>query len=622
MGSDMAVVTPVGGGCDEESEARWRSLVENIPDVVFTVDKDGTILFINSPPAGLTAEDAIGTNVLDYVTPEYREMVSQSIKRVFQTGESDSYEITARSPDDTTVWYSTHLGPIKHNDEVVSVILVRRDITNRKKTEEALRESREKYSTLVKEGNDGIIIIQDGLFQFMNSKMLEMTGYSLEEAIGKPFIDFVSPGYKEQVAKRYKERMAGVDTPSKYEIGILSKDHDKSIPVELNVSVIEYKGRPATMAIVRDITRRKQWEEALRKSEEMFRTLAEQSPNMIFINHKGRVAFANEKCMEAMGYTQKEFYSEDFDFMCLIAPEDMENVRAIFEKHMKGEDVEPYDYGLITKDGQKIDVIITTKLIDYHGGRAILGIITDITERKTAELELKEYSKKLEEANALKDLFTDIMRHDLLNPAGVVGSFAEILLGRENDPEMRRILKTMRRETDRLIEMIENASRFAKLESTDEIERKAKNLGEIIENAIQNFEFQLAENNIKVVFPSGGNYPCWVNSLMIEDIFSNLISNAIKYSPEDTTIEIDIQNGGDEWVTHVKDQGDGVTDENKEKLFTRFERLGKEGVKGTGLGLAIAKRIVDLHGGNIWIEDNPEGGSIFCVSLPKDGNRT
>jgi signal transduction histidine kinase len=104
---------------------------------------------------------------------------------------------------------------------------------------------------------------------------------------------------------------------------------------------------------------------------------------------------------------------------------------------------------------------------------------------------------------------------------------------------------------------------------------------------------------------------------MISDVFENLVSNAIKYGRPGGVIRIDVRDGGDRWRVEVADTGDGIADADKEKLFTRFERLRKEGVKGTGLGLAIAKRIVDLHGGSIWVEDNPGGGAVFCVALPK-----
>jgi PAS domain S-box-containing protein len=117
---------------------------------------------------------------------------------------------------------------------------------------------------------------------------------------------------------------------------------------------------------------------------------------MIFINKKGRIVFANKKCEEIMGYTPEELYSPDFDFFSLIHPEHREFIMENFRTHMRGEDIPPYEYCLITKDGKRIDVILTSKLIDYEGDKAILGIGTDITERKHAEENIKEMKDKYE----------------------------------------------------------------------------------------------------------------------------------------------------------------------------------------------------------------------------------
>jgi PAS domain S-box-containing protein len=133
---------------------------------------------------------------------------------------------------------------------------------------------------------------------------------------------------------------------------------------------------------------------ALMESEEKFKSLAEQSPNMIFINKKGRVVYVNKLCEEVTGYKREEICSEDFDFLTLIAQESIELVKTSLGRHLRGEEVEPYEYGLVTKTGKRIDAIITTKLIDYEGERATLGIVTDITARKRAEEALRESEKK------------------------------------------------------------------------------------------------------------------------------------------------------------------------------------------------------------------------------------
>jgi PAS domain S-box-containing protein len=129
------------------------------------------------------------------------------------------------------------------------------------------------------------------------------------------------------------------------------------------------------------------------KLEHDFQTFTEQSPNMIFINKGRHVVYANKKCVEIMGYSRDEFYSPEFDFMSLVAPESIELIRTNFKRHLNGEDVEPYEYSLSNKKGEKIEAIITTRLINFKGAGAILGIITDITDRKRAEEELQHRLK-------------------------------------------------------------------------------------------------------------------------------------------------------------------------------------------------------------------------------------
>jgi PAS domain S-box-containing protein len=125
------------------------------------------------------------------------------------------------------------------------------------------------------------------------------------------------------------------------------------------------------------------------KSQYDFQTFTEQSPNMIFINQGGRVVYVNKRCVEAMGYSRDEFYAPEFDFMSLIAPESVELIRSNLKRHLAGEDIEPYEYSLLNKTGEKIEAIITTRLIKFEGAGAILGIITNITDRKRTEEELQ-----------------------------------------------------------------------------------------------------------------------------------------------------------------------------------------------------------------------------------------
>ena len=143
-----------------------------------------------------------------------------------------------------------------------------------------------------------------------------------------------------------------------------------------------------------DITDKVLAVDALKESEAKFRTLTEYSPNMIFINNQGKVVYTNKRCEEIMGYTKDEFYDPDFDFLTLIAPECTDLVTSNFRKHMDGENLEPYEYTIINKEGHKIEALITTNLIDYEGQKAILGIVTNISQRKKAEEALQASESK------------------------------------------------------------------------------------------------------------------------------------------------------------------------------------------------------------------------------------
>jgi PAS domain S-box-containing protein len=148
------------------------------------------------------------------------------------------------------------------------------------------------------------------------------------------------------------------------------------------------------ITIVRDVTARKRMEHALRQSEANFRALADQSPNMIFVNSRGRITYVNKKCMEALGYTRAEFYDPGFDFYRLIAPESVSTVAEGYVAYLEGRKPAPHECALITKSGLKLDCIITTEIVEFLGESALLGVVTDITDRKRTEEALRTSEEK------------------------------------------------------------------------------------------------------------------------------------------------------------------------------------------------------------------------------------
>jgi PAS domain S-box-containing protein len=367
----------------------------------------------------------------------------------------------------------------------------------------------------------------------------------------------------------------------------------------------------------RDITEQKKVEDALRESEEKYRKLVELCPDAIAVHMEGKLVYLNPAGVRLMGArSQGELLGRDI--MDFVHPDYHQVVRErLRQMRETGKPGGLVEEKFIRLDGKVIHGEVASMPITYQGWPAIQVVIRDITERKEWETELKKYTEQLTEANMLKDLFTDIMRHDLLSPAGVVMSSAELLLEEESDEQKRQILKMIFNSSTKLVDIIDNASKLSRLEDMGDMEGRRVDLKDILGKCLDGFRDQFSELGMEVTHLPEGEYPVSGNPMMLEDLFSNLVSNALKYASEGKMIEIGIRDTDDSWTVHVKDWGKGIEDEYKEKIFTRFKRLDKGGVKGSGLGLAIAQRIVDLHQGDIWVEDNPEGGSVFFVRLPK-----
>ncbi|MDK2825946.1 MAG: two-component system, cell cycle response regulator, partial [Methanolobus sp.] len=328
----------------------------------------------------------------------------------------------------------------------------------------------------------------------------------------------------------------------------------------------------------------------------------------------------NQKGADILGYNRNNIINRDW--IDLIVSESYANlVKRKYDMLLDGIMNEPEcsEYPIMT-------ITRKEKLFKWHYSvlRDAKGNITnilmsgeDITEKRKDEIKLMEYAKELQKSNEIKDLFTDVLRHDLLNPAGLIKSFTELLEETGTNEKQQRLIENIKKSNLRLIGLIDNAAKLAKLESINEMAFVKTNISQMINDVQDNFEQDLKSKNITLKSETYGQHPALANP-MIEGVFSNLISNAIKYSPENTNITVKVEDLADKLKISVADQGDGVPDKDKEAVFTRFNRLHKENIKGSGIGLAIVKRIMDLHGENVGVIDNPQGrGSVFWFTLKK-----
>lgn len=367
----------------------------------------------------------------------------------------------------------------------------------------------------------------------------------------------------------------------------------------------------------------KRAEEALRESEQRMSLHVQQTPlAVIEWNTAFEVTTWNPSAEKIFGYSKKESIGKKASEI-IIPSSTKEHVIKIWQELLKQKGGMRSTNENITKEGRTILCEwYNTPLVDSIGNViGVASIVQDITAQKEAEEATNRFAVTLQESNRLKDLFTDIMSHDLLNPAGVVRNASETLLDLESNDKKRAILELIRDSSSDLIETIKNASVLSKLETIEDLKCEVQDLNKILQATVNEFKSQLNVKKLRLDYLPNRVCPALVHPT-VKDVFLNLVSNAIKYSPTGSIIEIDIEERSNYWIIYFKDFAEGIIDADKNKIFERFKRLEQRNIKGSGLGLAIVKRIVELHAGEVWVEDNPEGGSIFYVRLPKEEKRT
>ncbi|MGA3290085.1 MAG: PAS domain S-box protein [Candidatus Bathyarchaeia archaeon] len=378
------------------SKPKVTVLLNFLSEPAAMVDGKGNFLAVNDTfeeVTGLSRKELVGKSLLklNIVTSESKAVLLENLKKRIQGAPVEPYEICFKGKLGETRLVEVKGKNVSYAGQPASLVVFH-DITDRKKkTDEQIRSSEEKYKNLFENAPDVIVTVDlTGKITSVNKAVMQY-GFKENEIVGSDIFKLVPIEYNQKLLTGLKNTAAGSSSQGEIEIltpnGKINAEYNSN-PIWLNGKVVGYQ------TIMRDVTERKKAEQIIKATEEKFRNLAENSPNMIFIWQKGKVVYTNKEAEKAMGYTKEEFYSSQFNFLDLVMPENRDLVLSSFAKHTKGEDVTPYEYGLITKDRRKIVAIINTKMIHYYGEPAILGIVTDITERKKNEQTLNESEEK------------------------------------------------------------------------------------------------------------------------------------------------------------------------------------------------------------------------------------
>lgn len=450
----------------------------------------------------------------------------------------------------------------------------------------------------------------DGLFMAINEGFTRLTGYTEADVRGKSALDlqlWVNPEDRRLLLDRLQSGDEVLDFTTEFRLKSgLTK------PGTLSARLIRVDGEECLLCYTRDISERQMAQDALQQYHEAA-FMIENAPMGIYIAQNGLLVYGNQWLREFCGIPMSGLPR---DPLSVVVPEDRDLVREQMIKRIRGEDSLPqYTVRIPRPDGSVSHVELIAKVVTYRGLPAIQGSIVDISAKVAAEQRLREYAGRLEESNQLKQLFNDILSHDLLDPLWAASGLAGLLAERV-PPEHRESLRSIQAALGEAKEILADAHAFLRLRDDEGLSFSSLDISSLIREVAAAFAPELERKGmvLELLVPAALRAEA---SPVLRQAFSNLLSNALKYGPEGSTVVLEAHAGPLVRVI-VRNRGERIPPLFRERVFQRFVQGGKTGIKGVGLGLAIVRRIADLHGGRAWVEDDPAGGCAFFFEFPRD----
>jgi PAS domain S-box-containing protein len=497
------------------------------------------------------------------------------------------------------------------------------DITQRKKAEEALTASESKFRRVYESDMIGILFFEvSGNILESNDKFLKIVGYSREDLLNGQmnWLAMTPTGYEQEDEQAISQlKTIGVVAP--FEKEFIRKD-GRHVPVIIGGASLEEYGNGG-VAFVLDITEQKKVQRRLSISEERFRLVSKATNDVIWdwdlINDQ---IWWNDGMRVLFGYKPEELEPGPESWQSRLHPDDAERVLSNIHKLIEaGGEQWSDEYRFRKADGSYVFVLDRGYILHSTAGKSIrmLGSMVDITYIKEAQEVLEQQAQELRQSNADLEQFAYISSHDLQEPLNTASSFAKLLAKKYHnqlDADANEFIGFIVNATDRMRLLVRSLLDYSKINSSAKL-LESTNISMVISQVQENLKASILESkaHIKV-----GPMPMvQANSLHMVQLFQNLISNAIKFrSTYPPQIAIEVKEGENHYLFIVSDNGIGMDMKYTGKIFQVFQRLhSRDEYEGAGIGLATCKRIVERHGGLIWVESKPGKGSVFYFTIRK-----
>ena len=611
------------------SEDFNRVVVEHLGEGM-SINQNGVVLYVNRMALEILKrpmESVVGHSVLTWVHPDDHAYVTE-LRRQGQQGEviPERFEIRCIQPDGSVRWLEAHASIIPWKGETASMTFFS-DITDRKTMIDALHLSEERYRLVIENVGEGMIVLQGEHIVFANARAAEIARISHEEFLAFGFLHRVHPDDHAIVQERRRRRLAGEDVVNQYHIRLLQPDGEIQW-LEIGVTVVPWEGQPATLTFYSDITDRKLLEEELHRTSSEREAILNSALVGIVLSRNREQEWVNEKFAEMVGYRREELigqpsrivHASDADWLAVAAP-----TRAALST------VGTYtaERQLKRKNGELFWAHLAGRCVrplDPDSG--VIWTFLDITERKQAEQEIRDALDRQKELNELRSRFVAMTSHEFRTPLATILSSAELLKyysERLPEDEKSEVLQSIENSVQRMTRMLDRVLLIGKVEAHMlEFNPVAIDLVALCHGLVEETRTQLPDSTCRVLTTvEAGVGKGLYDEKLLGHIFGNLLSNAMKYSPNGGEVIFKVYRQADETVFEVSDQGIGIPSDEIAHLFESFHRSSNVGnIQGTGLGLAIVKNSVDLHGGRIEVRSELGMGTCFRVTLASTSSST